>query len=65
MCALEKLTEGVARIPDADLRAGQTANAFYIVPVVERRWVPLMDHPPLAKRLERLATIAREMGRSA
>jgi heat shock protein HtpX len=63
MSALQKLTEGVARIPDADLRVAQVANAFYIVPVVERRWTPLMDHPPLAKRLERLATIAREMGK--
>jgi Zn-dependent protease with chaperone function len=40
-------------------------NAFFIIPAsVKQRSAELfMDHPPLEKRLARLAEIAREMGR--
>jgi Zn-dependent protease with chaperone function len=40
-------------------------NAFFIIPasVKQKTSELFMDHPPLEKRLARLAEIAREMGR--
>jgi len=65
MSALQKISSQMTRIPQRDLREVEGMNAFFIIPTSVKRvtaeW--MMDHPPLEKRLARLAEIAREMGR--
>jgi len=65
MSALQKISSDMFRIPERDLREVETMNAFFIIPTnIRRRTGALfMTHPPLEQRLERLAAIAREMGR--
>ena len=65
MSALQKISGQIAVIPAKDLREVSAMNAFFIIPtsVKQKTAVLFMDHPPLEKRLERLAEIAREMGR--
>jgi heat shock protein HtpX len=65
MSALQKIAGQIQQIPQRDLREVQGMNAFFIVPT---NWKGaagelFMTHPPLEKRLARLAEIAREMGR--
>jgi len=61
MSALTKLAN--APIPHRDLRQLDPVEALCIVPTRERRFELLMDHPPLEKRLARLAAMARELGK--
>ena len=65
MSALQKITGQIAVIPQQDLRDVAAMNAFFIIPtsVKQKTAVLFMDHPPLEQRLEKLAAIAREMGR--
>jgi heat shock protein HtpX len=65
MSALQRIASNIAQIPQRDLREVQGMNAFFIVPTnVKSSFAELfMTHPPLEKRLARLAEIAREMGR--
>jgi heat shock protein HtpX len=65
MSALQRIASDIVRIPQRDLREVQGLNAFFIVPTnVKSSFAELfMTHPPLEKRLARLAAIAREMGR--
>jgi heat shock protein HtpX len=65
MSALQKIASQMTRIPQRDLREMQGMNAFYIVPTNWKQSVGtlFLTHPPLEKRLARLATIAQEMGR--
>ena len=65
MSALQRIASNITQIPQRDLREMQGLNAFFIVPTnVKSSFAELfMTHPPLEKRLERLAEIAREMGR--
>jgi heat shock protein HtpX len=65
MSALQKISSQMTQIPQRDLREVAGMNAFFIIPAsVKARTTELfMDHPPLEKRLARLAEIAREMGR--
>ena len=65
MSALQKISGDIARIPQRDLRQEQALNAFYIVPTNIGQKISglFATHPPMEKRLERLAAIAREMGR--
>ncbi len=63
MSALQKLDVSGRTIPRADLRRLATANAFLIVSVRTRALELLSDHPPLEKRLARLAVMARELER--
>ena len=65
MSALQKISSQITQIPQRDLREVAGMNAFFIIPtsVKERTAELFMDHPPLEKRLARLAEIAREMGR--
>jgi heat shock protein HtpX len=65
MSALQKITGDIARIPQRDLRQAEALNAFFIVPtnIGQRVSQLFATHPPTEKRLERLAAIAREMGR--
>ena len=65
MSALQRIASNIAQIPQRDLREVQGMNAFFIVPTnVKSSFAEFfMTHPPLEKRLARLAEIAREMGR--
>jgi heat shock protein HtpX len=65
MSALQKIASKISQIPQRDLREVAGMNAFFIVPTsVKRGFAELfMTHPPLEKRLARLAAISREMGR--
>ncbi|HET6695031.1 MAG TPA: zinc metalloprotease HtpX [Gaiellaceae bacterium] len=65
MSALQKIASDMTRIPQRDLRQMESLNAFYIIPTnVKRSAATLfMTHPPLEKRLARLAAIAQEMGK--
>jgi heat shock protein HtpX len=65
MSALQRIASDIVRIPQRDLREVQGLNAFFIVPTnVKSSFAELfMTHPPLEKRLARLAEISREMGR--
>ena len=65
MSALQRIAGQIQQIPQRDLREVQGMNAFFIVPTtVKSSFAELfMTHPPLEKRLARLAAISREMGR--
>ena len=65
MSALQRIAGQIQQIPQRDLREMQGMNAFFIVPTnVKSSFAELfMTHPPLEKRLARLAEISREMGR--
>jgi heat shock protein HtpX len=65
MSALQRIASGIMQIPQRDLREVETMNAFFIVPTsVKSATAELFaTHPPLEKRLARLAEIAREMGK--
>src|SRR5213078_256860 len=65
MSALQKISSEMFRIPQRDLREVEAMNAFFIVPASVKQSMASMfaTHPPLDQRLERLAEIAREMGR--
>ena len=65
MSALQKISGQIAAIPQQDLRDVAAMNAFFIIPTTVRQKTAelFMDHPPLEKRLAKLAEISREMGR--
>jgi heat shock protein HtpX len=65
MSALQKIASQMTLIPERDLRQVEGMNAFFIIPTNVKSSVGelFMTHPPLEKRLARLAEIAREMGR--
>jgi heat shock protein HtpX len=65
MSALQRIAGQIQQIPQKDLREVQGLNAFFIVPTnLKSSFAELfMTHPPLEKRLARLAEISREMGR--
>jgi heat shock protein HtpX len=60
MSALQKIASRMTQIPQRDLREAAGMNAFFIMPTVKELF---STHPPLEKRLAKLAEIAREMGR--
>jgi heat shock protein HtpX len=66
MSALQKISSQMTLIPQRDLREVEGMNAFFIIParVKESASELFMTHPPLEKRIARLAEISREMGRS-
>jgi heat shock protein HtpX len=65
MSALQKIASQMTRIPQKDLREVASMNAFFIIPAgLKKSGVELFStHPPLEKRLARLAEISAEMGR--
>jgi heat shock protein HtpX len=71
MSALQKMADQVPLIPNEDLRRASAMNAFFVLPargasggfeVDPIRMFP--THPPLARRLEALGELARELGRA-
>jgi heat shock protein HtpX len=60
MSALTKLAGVTAK---GDLRGGAAISALCVVPTRKRRGL-FADHPPLERRLARLAAMAREHGRA-
>jgi heat shock protein HtpX len=66
MSALQKIASQMTRIPQRDLREVEAMNAFFIVPTNVRASISELfaTHPPLEKRIARLAAISREMGRA-
>ncbi len=65
MSALQKIASRMTQIPQKDLREVEGMNAFFIFPTnIKSAFGSLfLTHPPLEKRLARLAEIAQEMGR--
>jgi heat shock protein HtpX len=65
MSALQRIASQMTSIPQRDLREVEAMNAFFIIPTGVKSTVGELfaTHPPLEKRLARLAEIAREMGR--
>jgi heat shock protein HtpX len=65
MSALQKIASDMFRIPQQDLRQVEGMNAFFIIPTSMKKAGSqlFMTHPPLEKRLEALAEIARQMGK--
>jgi Zn-dependent protease with chaperone function len=51
-----------AAIPTTDLRRLARVEALWVVPTGRARFAVFSDHPPLEKRLARLAEMARELG---
>jgi len=63
--ALTKITGEIAAIPQRDLRASQSMNAFFIAPAISGATMQTLTstHPSLEQRLEQLAKVAAELGR--
>jgi heat shock protein HtpX len=63
--ALQKITGDIAAIPQRDLRAVSSMNAFFIAPAISGATFKTLTstHPSLEQRLEQLAKIAAELGR--
>ena len=61
--ALMKISGMMDRVPEQDLRAAQQLSAFFIVPPTAKQAVQtlFMDHPPTAKRIERLQRYEAEL----
>jgi heat shock protein HtpX len=66
MSALQRISSGMASIPQRDLRQVESMNAFFIIPTGVKSTLGELfaTHPPLEKRLARLAELSREMGRA-
>jgi heat shock protein HtpX len=64
--ALQKLTGEMNQIPNRDLRDAQPMNAFFFAPAVNGVSLRTLTstHPSLEQRLEQLARIQAELGRS-
>lgn len=61
--ALIKISQGMARIPDQDLRRVETLNAFFIVPALKGASLAELfsTHPSLERRLAQLQELQRRM----
>jgi heat shock protein HtpX len=64
--ALQKITGEMAAIPQKDLRASKAMNAFFIAPAISGATLKTLTstHPSLEQRLEQLARIQAELGRT-
>ena len=63
--ALTKVSGEIARIPTRDLRQAEAFNAFFFAPAVAPGFSLsslFATHPPLDKRLDQLAGLARQLG---
>ena len=63
--ALTKISGEIASIPNRDLRASQSMNAFFIAPAISGMTLRTITstHPSLEQRLEQLAKISAELGK--
>jgi heat shock protein HtpX len=63
--ALVKLSEGMQRIPQRDLRAAGELNAFFIVPARAKGTLRTLfsTHPPVEQRLAALARLEADLQR--
>lgn len=63
--ALQKITGEMSTIPQKDLRAASSMNAFFIAPAISGASLRTLTstHPSLEQRLEQLARIQAELGR--
>jgi heat shock protein HtpX len=63
--ALQRITGEMNAIPERDLRASQSMNAFFIAPAIRGLSLRSLTatHPSLEQRLEQLARIQAELGR--
>jgi heat shock protein HtpX len=64
--ALQKISGGMNAIPERDLRASSAMNTFFIAPAIKGISFSQLTstHPSLEQRLEQLAKIEAELGRS-
>ncbi len=64
--ALQKITGEISTIPQKDLRSSAAMNAFFIAPAISGvSWKAITStHPSLEQRLEQLAKIEAELGRT-
>ena len=69
--ALQKVSSGMGKIPNQDLRAAEPLNAFYFAPAMKLTGgggpslsVLFSTHPSLEKRLEQLEKIQRQLGQA-
>ena len=65
--ALQKISGGMSAVPERDLRATSSMNAFFIAPAIKGVSLSQLTstHPSLEQRLEQLAKIQAELGRPA
>lgn len=64
--ALTKVSGDIARIPSRDLRQVEAYNAFLFAPALSAEFSLsslFSTHPPLQRRLDRLADLARQYGK--
>jgi heat shock protein HtpX len=63
--ALTKISGRMDAVPERDLRAAQSMNAFFIAPAVRGLSMATLTstHPPLEQRLDQLAKIATSLGK--
>jgi heat shock protein HtpX len=63
--ALQKIAGGMAAVPERDLRATSSMNAFFIAPAIKGVSLSQLTstHPSLEQRLEQLAKIQAELSR--
>jgi len=61
MSALQKIAGSISQIPAADLRSSSGMSAFFILPTNLRA----LTHPPIERRLARLAEMSRQLGKPA
>ena len=69
--ALQKVSSGMGRIPNQDLRSAEPLNAFYFAPAMKLTGgggpslsVLFSTHPSLEKRIEQLEKIQRQLGQA-
>ena len=63
--ALQKISGGMSAVPERDLRATSSMNAFFIAPAIKGVSLSQLTstHPSLEQRLEQLAKIQAELSR--
>jgi heat shock protein HtpX len=61
--ALINISRGMDDVPEQDLRAASSMNAFFIIPTSVKSAAAsvFMDHPPLEKRLEQLQRLEAQL----
>ena len=64
--ALRKISGEMNAVPERDLRAAQSMNAFFIAPAIKGASLGALTstHPPLEQRLDQLAKIAASLGKT-